>query len=111
MAANYILMLLFYINREPAIRTLCYYFFPPCGNITHFEPPNAVCQDVCFNLANDICNKEWRQTVEFLMGFEDFLIRNMIQFINCSNPGASLDPLPYCCSDAGVVIEAIVENG
>jgi hypothetical protein len=88
--------------RDPATRTVCYYYYPPCGNSTHFEPPNAVCQDICNYLTVDLCQKEWEMALSFLDGIQGFIDLFQVPFINCSQPGAPLEPLPHCCSDAGV---------
>lgn len=90
--------------RIPGIRALCYYYYPPCGNITHFESPKAVCHDVCYDIITTVCKEEWLQT--FIDGLKDAFEFYQLHFLNCSNPGAPLHPLPHCCSDAGVIIDS-----
>lgn len=86
------------------MRAVCYYYFPPCGNITHFEPPQALCEDVCRLLTEDICQEEWERTVEVTNTvFRENVETFQLHLLNCSRPGSALDPLPYCCSDAGIV--------
>lgn len=87
------------------MQVICYYYYPPCGNITQFEPPNAVCQDVCLYLTTELCQQEWLLALQFLAGLSEFVELLQIQFLNCSQPGAALGDLPHCCSDAGVTIE------
>ena len=86
-----------------AIRALCYYYFPPCGNITHFEPPNALCEDSCQLFTEDICEVEWRETVAAVNAvFSANIERYQLQLLNCSEPESALNNLPVCCSDAGI---------
>ena len=85
------------------IRVFCHFYLPPCGNITVFEPPTSVCMEVC-NYLRELCPLEWEVLATF---FEqnDAIFRPLgITFINCSNTGEFLDPLPYCCSDVGLDI-------
>ncbi len=92
------------IHREPAWRALCYYYFPPCGNTTNFQPPNELCQDICDYVEDDVCSKEWPTLLVHLGGITDLVERYQLHFLNCSQPGAPLGALPHCCSDAGVEI-------
>ena len=89
--------------RDPAIQVLCHFFLPPCGNSTVFEPPTSVCKEAC-NYLREICPSEWEQVVAHFEANDDWLAPNGLHFINCSNTGEYLDPLPYCCSDVGVDI-------
>ena len=94
------------VYREAVTRAICYYYYPPCGNSTHFAPPNALCQDVCFYLAFDLCSEE-ELALEFLSGMErniDDPNDQQLPFLNCNQPGAPLGILPHCCSDAGIDI-------
>ena len=93
-----------HLFRDPGARAICYYYYPPCGNITQFEPPNALCQDVCLYLTTELCQQEWLLALQHLASLEDFLEEFQIQFLNCSQPGSPLGDLPHCCSDAGVTI-------
>ena len=88
---------------DPALRILCHYYFPPCGNSTVFEPPTSVCMETC-NYLRELCPNEWNDIVAY---FEenDATIRSYgATFINCSNTGEYLNPLPHCCSDVGIDI-------
>ena len=92
-------------HRDSAIRTLCYHYFPPCGNITHFEPPKALCQDVCEFVTEDVCSEEWQRSVELANTVYSETIESFqLHLPNCSQPGSALNPLPHCCSDAGIVL-------
>ena len=88
---------------DPALRVLCHFFLPPCGNSTFFEPPTSVCMEACNYLA-EICPFEWEQVVAYFEVNDYWLRPNGLTFINCSNTGEYLDPLPHCCSDVGVNI-------
>ena len=81
---------------------MCHYFLPPCGNSTVFEPPTPVCDDIC-NHIHDLCPVEFEFVVQY---FEQRprLVEAGLTFINCSNTGEYLEPLPYCCSDVGISI-------
>ena len=93
--------------RDPALQVLCHYYFPPCGNSTIFEPPTSVCMEAC-NYLQDICPNEWREVVAYF-DENDSIVRSYgATFINCSNTGEYLDPLPYCCSDVGIDIRMFI---
>ena len=83
---------LYYISRDPITRVICYHYFPPCGNVTHFKPPNALCRDICDYIIERVC------PLTFMIAALN------LQFINCSRPGFALGSLPHCCSDAGIRI-------
>ena len=89
--------------RDAAIRLLCTFYFIPCGNSTVFQPPVSVCSEQCFHLRNDLCPTEWVQVLAFFRTRPD-LIRLGLGFIDCNNTGLILEPLPYCCTDAGVTL-------
>ena len=90
---------------DPAIRVFCHYYLPPCGNTTLFEPPTSVCMEVC-NYLRDLCPLEWERVVAFFEESDATFRPEGLTFINCSNTGEYLDPLPYCCSDTGVDIHS-----
>ena len=93
---------------DPAQRVLCHFFLPPCGNSTFFEPPTSVCMEACNYLA-EICPFQWEQVVAYFEENDYRLRPDGLTFINCSNTGEFLDPLPYCCSDVGVEIRRFSE--
>jgi len=41
--------------REVAREVVCYFYYPPCGNSTTFEPPISVCQDECAYVNDFFC--------------------------------------------------------
>ena len=89
--------------RDSAIRVLCHYYLPPCGNSTMFEPPTSVCMEAC-NYLQEMCPNEWEYVVSY---FEQSDTRHGAygaNFINCRNTGVYLDPLPHCCSYVGLDI-------
>ena len=93
------------VSRDPGIRALCYYYFPPCGNITHFEPPNALCQDTCIFFTEVVCQERWQTALDLVasvQSIKDNIIRYNLPPLNCSDPGSPLGLLPHCCSDAGI---------
>ena len=88
---------------DPATRILCHYYLPPCGNSTIFEPPTSVCMETC-NYLRQLCPSVWDDVLAFFEENISIVSTYGTSFINCSNTGEFLDPLPYCCSDAGVDI-------
>ena len=85
------------------LRALCYFYFPPCGNITHFEPPAALCGSICQYMADSLCQKQWTNTVlRYYDIFQAEFTRYNFGQLNCSNPSSELDAFPHCCSDAGI---------
>ena len=89
--------------REVARNIICAYYYPTCGKNTTFEPPKAVCQNVCVYLRDTLCPEEWELALNYLStqaGIEAL----GLNFLNCSNPGEFISPLPHCCTDAGVNI-------
>ena len=92
--------------RDVALRLVCYYYYPPCGNSTHFLPPNSPCMDTCSYISETVCPDQWMRVLDFLKlpGVSDNVVRLNLFFLNCTNPGAALNQLPHCCSDAGIEI-------
>ena len=90
---------------EEARLILCHYFLPTCGNSTVFEPPTAVCEDVCEYLRS-LCPEEFAQVVEYFRIRQD-LTRLGLTMINCSNTGEYLPP-KHCCSDVAVDIRKCI---
>ena len=88
--------------RDIAISLLCTFYFIPCGNSSMFYPPSSVCSEQCFHLRN-LCPIEWQQAELFNAARED-LIANGLSFIDCNNTGLIIEPLPHCCTDAGVTL-------
>ena len=86
------------------MKALCYYYFPPCGNETHFEPPSSLCMSVCEYLTNDLCMKEWADALRHFNNVKSFLESFQIDVLNCSKPGGPLEPATQCCSNAGVEV-------
>ena len=91
--------------RDMAILALCHHFLPPCGNITHFEPPTAVCEVVC-RYISQICPEQWELFSSIVENADN--LPSGFTFINCSNTGEYLQPLPYCCVDAGIQIRKYI---
>ena len=90
-------------HRDAALRGLCYYYFPPCGNATHFETPNSVCASTCHYTTENICQREWAAALQHFDSISFYLTFYQLDVLNCSRPGGPLDQFPHCCSDAGIV--------
>ena len=88
--------------RSAATRGLCYFYFPPCGNSSHFEPPRSLCVSVCRYLTENICQKEWADALQHFDSVKFLLVSQQLDIINCSNPGGPLEQFPHCCSNIGV---------
>ena len=99
----------------PIMEVFCHFLFPPCGNVSVFEPPTSVCEDVCHYM-DGVCSEQLQQLLETLEQMRGVIIGNTIvppeeaglTPINCSNTGEYLEPLPHCCSNAGVEIRKSV---
>ena len=87
---------------EEARRVLCQYFLPPCGNLTMFEPPKSICEDVCDYLLT-LCPDAYRAVVDFFKSRPDLIELGFYIFSSCSNTGDFLD-FPHCCSDLDIDI-------
>ena len=91
-----------YTNYRDALsRILCYYYYPPCGNTTHFQPLNAVCEDTCVNITTKLCPGEWGVALQLVEPNAADLAATGLTFLDCGNPGLYLDPIPHCCSNTG----------
>ena len=88
--------------RDIAISLFCTFYFIPCGNSSMFYPPSSVCSEQCFHLMS-LCPVEWQQAELFNAARAD-LIANGLSFIDCNNTGLIIEPLPHCCTDAGVTL-------
>lgn len=95
--------------KESARRLLCYFYYPPCGNSTIFEPPNTICSDTCLRVQNNHCASQWDLAVAWFSGNANFITERGLNFIDCNDPGAFIYPLPHCCSDAGIC-EFVIES-
>ena len=94
---------------EPARRLLCHYYLPPCGNVTHFHPPTAVCPDQCRAIPK-LCPEEWAAVELRFNENNALLITEGLQLIDCEFPGKHLFPLPHCCSDLGLNTSEIIQH-
>jgi len=90
--------------REVARKAVCYFYYPPCGNVTTFEPPKSLCRDECAYVVNTVCPFEWQLASQHFAGIQDLLNRFDLHFINCSNPATYIEPIPHCCLDGIVQI-------
>ena len=91
------------LYREAVTRAICYYYYPPCGNITHFALPNALCQDVCNYTTIGLCSSDGYSDLTFILSSAD-LEELQVPILNCNQPGSFLGLVPHCCSDAGIDI-------
>ena len=78
---------------------LCLYFYSPCGFNGTFTAPVSICSEECFYVQHQ-CESTWKQLVDILK-----ISKPDDGFINCSNPGQRLNPLPHCCVDAGITTD------
>ena len=74
------------------MRMLCHYYFPPCGNSTHYKPPTSVCPAACEALKKK-CNI-------LLDVFQRKLMVNTSDKLDCSK--SVIDPLPHVCSNLDI---------
>ena len=88
--------------RDLAIRIVCHYFLPPCGNSTTFKPPTSVCMETC-NYLRETCPNAWNAALAYIERNEDEARAYGATF-NCSDTGEYLNPLPHCCSNLGIDI-------
>ena len=89
--------------RERGIKLLCNYYLIPCGNSSVFQPPVSVCSEQCLHLRNDLCPYEWELVLAYLRR-NPGLVAIGLGFIECNNTGLILEPLPHCCTDAGITL-------
>ena len=89
--------------REISIKLLCNYYFIPCGNSSVFQPPVSVCSEQCLHVRNDLCPNEWELVEEHFRN-NPGLIALGLAFIECNDTGLILEPLPHCCTDAGITL-------
>ena len=75
---------------------LCLHYYTPCGFDAALV---SICPEECFYVQKS-CAQIWNQLQRLLR-----ISGTDLRFINCSNPGQILDPLPHCCVDAGITID------
>ena len=90
--------------REAARKAVCYFYYPPCGNSTTFQPPKSICQDECLYVKDTLCPVEWALAQDHFQNIPNLLNSYNLHFINCSNPATYIEPLPRCCFDGLVQI-------
>ncbi len=100
---NLVITLISQPCRELARKLICSFYYPSCGNSTHFKPPKSVCSEICTYIRDSICPFEWQQAFseQLLLFLED----RGLPFLECSDPGKPIRPLEHCCYDAGIVLE------
>lgn len=81
--------------REPILRLLCHYYYPPCGKRKDFHPPSSVCPEQC-KAVTELCPEEWAEVVK---QFQELASPEGLHLLDCNNTGKHLAPLPHCCSD------------
>ena len=89
--------------REVTIQLLCNYYLIPCGNSSVFQPPVSACSEQCLHLRNDLCPNEWELVLAYFRN-NPGLVALGLGFIECNNTGLILEPLPHCCTDAGITL-------
>jgi hypothetical protein len=94
---------------ELARRVICHFYFPPSGNITHFQPPVTVCPEQC-RLIEQLCPEAWASVVKKFEDNSAIISSSGLQFIECDFPGRHLSPLPHCCSDLGLNASLLLNN-
>lgn len=77
--------------QEKVLRVVCRYYFTPCGTETNTTVPVSVCPEECTSVSSS-CPKLWDFMKNTLIEETD------LQFIDCDNPSAVLQPLPHCCA-------------
>ena len=86
---------------ELVLHLFCQFYLPPCGNSTHFEPPATVCPSAC-RVPSLVCPDEWDKIVNLYEVNAAFIDTENFYFINCSDTGQHLRPVPHCCHNAGI---------
>ena len=81
---------------EPALRIICHFYLPPCGNSTSFELPTSVCEETCMRV-QESCGQEWESVLEMFRQNRIALEIEGTAFIDCENTGKHLSPLPHNC--------------
>ncbi len=83
---------------------MCLYFFPPCGNHTHFFPPQSICMEDC-SMVVGMCSSEVQLLSDFLVleGLQFAINISELGFFDCSRTDAVVSPLPHCCTTGGHV--------
>ena len=89
--------------REIGIKLLCTFYLIPCGNSSVFQPPVSVCSEQCFHVRNNPCASVWELIVTHFRNNPE-LVALGLAFIECNDTGLILEPLPYCCTDAGITL-------
>ena len=82
---------------QQVFKVICYYYLPPCGNITHHPLlPSSLCQEECLHVQST-CPVLWQAAVATTTGLAD-----LYSSIDCSTTSRLLLPLPNCCTGAGI---------
>ena len=89
---------------DAARRIICHFYLPPCGNSTLFELPTSVCKETCYTV-QDMCGEEWENVVSMFEQNRLSIEPEGTTFIECEDTGKHLNPLPYNCSDLGILCE------
>ena len=89
-----------------ARKVLCHYYLPTCGNISAYEPPTAVCGDVCTYLRN-LCPDEYEQLAGYFSVKAEWFVPYGLTMINCSNTADYLPSVQHCCTDLDIEIRML----
>ncbi len=83
------------------LRGLCFYYYPPCGNSTHFVPPPALCHDDCVAAQTELCLNQYIALHSYIANTVTTDLEAIgLNIVNCSDPGEFVNPLPHCCYTA-----------
>ena len=83
---------------EQVYRVICYYYLPPCGNITYTQSPSSLCQEECVHV-EESCQATWQAAK---------LVFTDPPFVDCEDTSQLLSPLPNCCTGAGIELPNII---
>ena len=82
---------------EQALEVVCHYLLPPCGTLNAISLPTSLCKGSC-NMLAELCPDAWK--LLSAQANDHFTFTSIgVSFLNCSNPGEHLEPLPHCCLD------------
>ncbi len=80
-------------------RFICLFYYPPCGNHTHFIPPQSICMEDCLAVV-EMCSPELQLLNDFLLLQRLDLRINVTEtgLFDCNRTDVVVSPLPHCCT-------------
>ena len=95
--------------RKLAAKTLCNYYYVPCGYNSIIHVPRFLCPDVCDYVSRQLCSKGWDVFLKISLSYKYQTLR--FETPECNNTDSFIGFLNLtndCCTSGGIIIQGII---